>query len=181
MPVLCFCVIMLRLPVIILCYLCIFISVVFADDCVSTEGSEVCLKFAGWRGEKVEFGVQFSIKSGWKMYSNETQEIGIPAIIDFSVSDIPITNMLIRWPISEKDIQKIGNITIESFVYNDDVVVPVEFELNASGSKVTVSADVNYAVCKDVCIPVHVVLRDSIKRGKEYKNNKALVERWKAK
>ncbi len=106
-------------------------------------------------------GVYFQIQKGWHIYWKQSGESGMPTKIlwelppGWSVSDF-------KWPTpiifkERGDIATVG--------YKDDVLIysdllsPLEIPLD--DKRVTIGALINFLVCKDICVPGELRLKNS--------------------
>lgn len=103
-------------------------------------------------GETFWIGIQMNIREGWYVYYRNPGDSGLPMTInwtqerDYNISDI-------KWPYPKwKDVS--GGLT--SYVYEDSIlymmeaVAPDDLE---PGSKITLSAEADWLICEDICIP----------------------------
>ena len=94
------------------------------------------------------FGIKFDLKEGWKTYWKNPGDAGAPLSIDWE--DTSYTNHLkILFPFPKKFVEK-GITTIG---YENKVIFPVKIERNGLSS-IKKNINLNYLICKDICIPV---------------------------
>jgi DsbC/DsbD-like thiol-disulfide interchange protein len=95
-------------------------------------------------------GIAFQLQPGWKTYWRTPGDSGVPPRFDFSKSD-NVEAVTVLWPAPTKfDDGGGGN----SLGYHDQVVLPLRIVAKNADKPVTLRADINYAVCEKLCIPV---------------------------
>jgi len=102
--------------------------------------------------KKLIAGVEFKVKSGWKIYGPDAGGIGMPPNFDFSGSKNYSAHQII-WPEAEKHEELIGSETFRYSAYHQDVVIPINIDLAKIGETTNLTLNLEYGVCKDVCIP----------------------------
>jgi len=113
---------------------------------------------AGWRmedGTRIA-ALRLELAPGWKTYWRAPGEAGIPPRLDWRGSR-NVDAVEILWPTPEQTITN-GMRTIG---YAQDVVLPVRIWPARADAPVTLSADLEIGVCRDICMPVSLrVARD---------------------
>lgn len=104
----------------------------------------------GWRtaGGDHMAAVRIRLDAGWKTYWRAPGGLGIPAQFDWSGSQ-NIASVRFHWPtphVYDED----GLVTIG---YKNELVLPIQFTPTRAGQDIVVSADVEFGVCADVCLP----------------------------
>ncbi|MEK9283174.1 MULTISPECIES: protein-disulfide reductase DsbD domain-containing protein [unclassified Bradyrhizobium] len=95
-------------------------------------------------------GIAFQIQPGWKTYWRTPGDSGVPPRFDFSKSD-NVEAVTVMWPAPQKFDDGAGG---HSIGYHDQVVLPLRIVAKAADKPVTLRAEINYAVCEKLCIPV---------------------------
>src|SRR3954463_4604344 len=95
-------------------------------------------------------GIAFQMAPGWKTYWRNPGDSGVPPRFDFSKSD-NVEAVTVLWPAPMKFDDGAGG---QSFGYKQQVVLPRRIVAKDAGKPVTLRADINYAVCDKLCIPV---------------------------
>src|ERR1700681_2135063 len=95
-------------------------------------------------------GIAFQLQPGWKTYWRTPGDSGVPPRFDFSKSD-NIEAVTVLWPAPLKFDDGAGG---HSLGYRDQVVLPLRIVAKNADKPVTLRADINYAVCEKLCIPV---------------------------
>jgi len=95
-------------------------------------------------------GIAIQLEQGWKTYWRTSGDSGVPPRFDFSKSD-NIEAVTVLWPAPKKfDDGGGGN----SLGYHNQVVLPLRIVPKNTDKPVTLRADISYAVCEKLCIPV---------------------------
>src|SRR6478752_9830465 len=95
-------------------------------------------------------GIAFQLQPGWKTYWRTPGDSGVPPRFDFSGSE-NIEAVTVLWPAPVKFDDGAGG---HSLGYHDQVVLPLRIVAKNTDRPVTLRADINYAVCEKLCIPV---------------------------
>src|SRR5882672_6343063 len=95
-------------------------------------------------------GIAFQLQPGWKTYWRTPGDSGVPPRFDFSKSD-NVEAVTVLWPAPTKFDDGAGG---HSLGYKQQVVLPLRIVPKNADKPVTLRADVNYAVCEKLCIPV---------------------------
>jgi len=106
-------------------------------------GAENNLQFAN-------VGVHIEIDPGWKTYWRNPGGSGIPTQANWAGST-NVKSIEVRWPAPKRFIDKYG-MTIG---YKNEIVLPVKIVPVDAAAPVQLSLELNYAVCKDICLPVN--------------------------
>jgi suppressor for copper-sensitivity B len=104
------------------------------------------------RGE-LRLGLEFQIKPGWHIYWRSPGDAGLPPRIDWSGSE-NVTEPAIAWPLP----QRYTIFGLTTFVYSNDVVLPMAARVPDPGAPVRLRAKVSYLVCEKICIPYDAML-----------------------
>src|SRR6202166_3295546 len=95
-------------------------------------------------------GIAFQLQPGWKTYWRTPGDSGVPPRFDFSKSE-NIEAVTVLWPAPAKFDDGAGG---HSMGYHDGIVLPLRIVAKNTDRPVTLRADINYAVCEKLCIPV---------------------------
>ena len=115
--------------------------------------SEVRLLPGEFAGETWTAGVQIDLAEGWKTYWRMPGESGIAPLFDWSGSR-NVADVELRWPAPARYDDASG----ETIGYAMRVVFPVTVRPADPSRPVELALRLDYAVCKDVCIPARVDL-----------------------
>src|SRR5580698_2483384 len=95
-------------------------------------------------------GIAVQLDPGWKTYWRTPGDSGVPPRFDFSKSD-NIEAVTVLWPAPTKFDDGAGG---HSLGYHNQILLPLRIVAKNSDKPVTLRADINYAVCEKICIPV---------------------------
>jgi DsbC/DsbD-like thiol-disulfide interchange protein len=115
------------------------------------DGHSAVRLLAGSRSGAVLLGgIAFELQPGWKTYWRTPGDSGVPPRFDFSKSD-NIEAVTVLWPAPTKFDDGAGG---HSLGYHDTIVLPLRIVAKNADKPVTLRADIHYAVCEKICIPV---------------------------
>ena len=115
------------------------------------DGHSAVRLLAGSRSGTVLLGgIAFQIQPGWKTYWRNPGDSGVPPRFDFSKSE-NIEAVTVMWPAPLKFDDGAGG---HSIGYHDQIVLPLRIIAKNADKPVTLRAEINYAVCEKLCIPV---------------------------
>src|SRR5277367_5446847 len=149
-----------RLPAAILFASLLTISFSFqarADDASpwQRDGHSAVRLLAGSRSGAVLLGgIAFDLQPGWKTYWRTPGDSGVPPRFDFSKSE-NIEAVTILWPAPTKFDDGAGG---HSLGYHNQIVLPLRIVAKNPDKPVALRADINYAVCEKLCIPIEANL-----------------------
>jgi DsbC/DsbD-like thiol-disulfide interchange protein len=95
-------------------------------------------------------GIAVQLDPGWKTYWRTSGDSGVPPRFDFTKSD-NIEAVTVLWPAPLKFDDGAGGT---SMGYHNQVVLPLRIVPKIADRPVTLRADISYAVCEKLCIPV---------------------------
>jgi DsbC/DsbD-like thiol-disulfide interchange protein len=115
------------------------------------DGHSAVRLLAGSRSGAVLLGgIAIQLQPGWHTYWRNPGDSGVPPRIDFSKSE-NIEAVTILWPAPAKFADGAGGTSLG---YLKQVVLPLRIVAKNTDKPVTLRADINYAVCEKLCIPV---------------------------
>src|SRR6476620_775646 len=95
-------------------------------------------------------GIAIQLQPGWHTYWRSPGDSGVPPRFDFSKSD-NVEAVAVLYPAPQKFDDGAGGI---SRGYTHKVVLPLRITAKDANKPVTLRAEINYAVCEKICIPV---------------------------
>ena len=110
--------------------------------------------------KEIYLGLEYQLQEGWKTYWQSPGDGGFPQEIDWSKS-FNIKTLEIEWP-TPKQFEILG---MQSIGYSDHVIFPLKILLENESLLTTIILDINYLVCKDICIPGNAHLELNISSG----------------
>ena len=115
------------------------------------DGHSAVRLLAGSRSGAVLLGgIAFQLQPGWHTYWRTPGDSGVPPRIDFSKSE-NIEAVTILWPAPIKFEDGSGGTSLG---YQKQVLLPLRIVAKNADKPVMLRADINYAVCEKLCIPV---------------------------
>ena len=122
------------------------------DASLWQNGSHAAVRLlAGSRSGPVLLGgIAVQLDPGWKTYWRTSGDSGVPPRFDFSKSE-NIEAVTVLWPAPTKFDDGAGGFSLG---YHDQVVLPLRIVPKSNDKPVTLRANINYAVCAKLCIPV---------------------------
>jgi len=108
----------------------------------------------------IPLGLEFKMNDGWHIYWRNPGEAGLPPELDYGQS-LNVRNVAFNWPVPVRDVQ----YGIETFVYKDTVVLPLEVTLEEPGQPLDLRGRVDFLICAEVCIPDAVDVAFSLPGG----------------
>jgi DsbC/DsbD-like thiol-disulfide interchange protein len=115
------------------------------------DGHSAVRLLAGSRSGAVLLGgIAFQLQPGWKTYWRTPGDSGVPPRFDFSKSE-NIEAVTVLWPAPMIFDDGAGG---HSLGYKGQLVLPLRIVPKSADKPVTLRADINYAVCEKLCIPV---------------------------
>src|ERR1700744_1722240 len=101
-------------------------------------------------GPVLRGGIAVQLDPGWKTYWRTSGASGVPPRFDFSKSD-NVEAVTVLWPAPQKFDDGAGGVSLG---YHDQIVLPLRIVARNADKPVTLRAEINYAVCEKLCIPV---------------------------
>ena len=95
-------------------------------------------------------GIAIQLEPGWKTYWRTPGDSGVPPRFDFTKSD-NVEAVTVLWPAPQKFDDGAGGTSLG---YKQQVVLPLRIVAKNADKPVTLRAEINYAVCDKLCIPV---------------------------
>jgi len=95
-------------------------------------------------------GIAFQLQDGWKTYWRTPGDSGVPPRFDFSKSD-NVEAVTVMWPAPRQFDDGAGGTSLG---YKHQVVLPLRIVAKNPDKPLTLRADINYAVCDKLCVPV---------------------------
>ncbi|MBM3570332.1 MAG: hypothetical protein FJX46_16435 [Alphaproteobacteria bacterium] len=108
----------------------------------------------------VTLGLEIRLAPGWKTYWRNPGDSGLAPAFDWAGSD-NLRRVQIDWP-APKRWRQDGQ---SSFVYEDHVVLPLAVQLDRPERPLALRLALDYAVCREVCIPLNASLALDLPAG----------------
>ena len=125
-------------------------------------------------GVKILAGVQIRLAPGWKTYWRNPGDSGVPPSFDWSGSkNLKEARVLYPSP------HRFADASGAAIGYSDEVVFPVEITPERPGEPVELKLNVDYGLCKTLCIPNAASLSLELPTGLGAgRGNALLLERY---
>ena len=108
-------------------------------------------------GSTVMLGVLLQMEPGWHTYWTNAGEAGLPTRIAWSLPD-GFAAGEIQWPLPYKYVEA-GDVMTLGYKDETMLIVPVTVPGNLRpGQTVTLTADVNWLECENICVPGSAVI-----------------------
>lgn len=117
--------------------------------------SEVRLLEGEFRDGMWSAGIEIELAEGWKTYWRMPGESGVPPEFDWSGSS-NLAEVELRWPAPRRYHDEAG----ETIGYAGRVVFPLRVRPVDGARPVELALDLEYAVCKDICVPARAEVRE---------------------
>ncbi|MFB9270228.1 protein-disulfide reductase DsbD domain-containing protein [Bradyrhizobium erythrophlei] len=95
-------------------------------------------------------GIAIQLQDGWKTYWRTPGDSGVPPRFDFSKSE-NVEAVTVMWPAPRQFDDGAGGTSLG---YKHQVVLPLRIVAKNPDKPLTLRADISYAVCEKLCIPV---------------------------
>ena len=103
---------------------------------------------------QLDIGLQLRLTPGWHTYWRAPGDAGVAPSIDWKGTE-NLAGAEIAWPAPQR-LPAIGDL--QTIGYEDGVVLPIAVRLAHPSAPLHLHAEVDYASCKEVCIPYHASL-----------------------
>ena len=110
---------------------------------------------------QLDIGLELQLTPGWQTYWRTPGDAGVAPTIDWQGSE-NLAGAAIAWPAPQR-LPPLGGL--ETIGYVNGVVLPITVQLPQPGQALHLHAEVDYASCKEVCIPYHASLDLVLPRG----------------
>ena len=110
---------------------------------------------------QLDVGLQLRLTPGWHTYWRTPGDAGISPTIDWKGSE-NLDGVVIAWP-APRHLKPLADL--QTYGYEDGVVLPITVTLAHPGAPLRLHAEVDYASCKEVCIPYHASLELALPAG----------------
>ena len=130
----------------------LFTNIAFAQE-FTTENNPASVSIVPSDGvffveDKYYFGVKIDLQKGWKTYWKNPGDAGAPLTINWKDSAYP-NKLEVLFPFPEKFLDH----GVSTIGYEDQVIFPIRVHKNEI-DKIDEEINLNYLVCKDICIPI---------------------------
>lgn len=95
-------------------------------------------------------GIQISLEEGWKTYWKNPGDSGASLTLDWKYEQKENINYEVLYPAPSRFV----DLEIETIGYEDKVIFPIEIKFIDEIQPKEIDVDINYLVCKHICIPI---------------------------
>lgn len=124
-------------------------------------------------GARVRLGLQIRMRPGFKTYWRSPGDAGIPPRLDWSGSS-NLARAQVRWPAPQRFVLAGFN----TFGYAEEVVLPIDAELDRPGQALAVKLGLVYGVCHDICVLGEADLALTVPAGEDAASGHAELIAW---
>ena len=110
--------------------------------------------------DEITAGLEVKLAKGWKIYWRSPGDAGLPPELDFSKTPSVLGHHL-DFPAPKR----FSILGFDSFGYADHVIYPLRLSIAPQSQGITIAAQFDGLVCKDVCIPLREMLTLSLPKG----------------
>ena len=110
--------------------------------------------------DEFQAGLEVKLSEGWKIYWRSPGDAGLPPVLDFSKTPA-VTGHHLDFPAPKR----FSILGFDSFGYANHVIYPLRLSLDHPQQSLTIAAQFDGLVCKDVCIPLREMLTLSMLKG----------------
>jgi thiol:disulfide interchange protein DsbD len=158
----------------------VFCLTALAARAAHTQATLVLSDTTAKPGDTVWAGVDLKMDPDWHTYWKNSGDAGMPTTIAWQLPS-GVTAGDIQWPLPEK----LPPVEVTTYGYNGEamLLVPLTIASNAPSGPITLTANLTWLECKDVCIPVRTSVQATLNVGSETKASAdaTTIESWKAK
>ncbi len=108
----------------------------------------------------IKLGLQFKLKTGWKIYWRSPGDAGFPPSLDLKQSE-NLEKIDFGWPLPTRFLVS----GIQTIGYKNEVVFPINATVSNQNQKLKLRADLDYLACDEICIPYKAKLSLDIPAG----------------
>ncbi|NQV20581.1 MAG: hypothetical protein HQ511_04105 [Rhodospirillales bacterium] len=108
----------------------------------------------------LKLGIQIKLEPEWKTYWRHPGEAGIPPRFNWDGSE-NLNGVEVSWPAPSR----YASYGLETIGYKDEIVLPVTATLARPGAVLNVGLALDYAVCRDICVPLSANLSLRVPEG----------------
>ncbi len=109
---------------------------------------------------QLKLGIQIELEPEWKTYWRYPGEAGIPPRFNWDNSK-NLSGVEVSWPAPSR----YTSYGLETIGYKDEIVLPVMATLVRPGAALNVGLAMDYAVCRDICVPLSANLSLRLPEG----------------
>ncbi|MAM69308.1 MAG: copper resistance protein [Rhodospirillaceae bacterium] len=128
-------------------------------------------------GDRIDLGLQFRMKPGWKIYWRSPGDAGFPPSINW-VGSRNFSGATMQWPAPER----FSVLDLETLGYKKEVVLPISAGVFEPGKAVVLKARVRFLTCDDICVPYEANLALALPAGPDVNTPETgTIDAWRKK
>jgi thiol:disulfide interchange protein DsbD len=135
-------------------------------------------------GDTVWAGLKMDMPYSWHVYWRNGGDAGLPVTIAWKLPQ-GVSAGAINWPVPEKEIDKIGDSSLVTYIYTHQVVLltPIKLPDSLRPGPITLKAAVNWMECSQECVMTDGEADATLTIATETKPSAdaALIEQWRKK
>ena len=158
----------------VLAALCAPSALAAASSWFAHEHGAVRMIAGATAGDKIDLGLQFRMKPGWKIYWRSPGDAGFPPQVNWAGS-VNLASAEMSWPSPER----FSVLGLETLGYRNEVVLPITVSPFESGKEIALKARVRFLTCSDICVPYETDLALVLPSGVDAPET-TLIDRWRA-
>ncbi len=112
---------------------------------------------------KIVLGLDFNLPSGWKIYSQNSSDIGIPPSLNFDGSSNYQSHQII-WPKAKEGQENFGSEVIKYHYYDHHIILPVILDVSDISYANKIKLSLQYSICNNICIPIQQNFEFTLKK-----------------
>lgn len=124
---------------------------------LNTEPVNITIYPVAYFDQKALFAIKLDIASGWKVYANKAAGTGLPLKIEI-LEHSNIASYKISWPAFKTLTESIGKETLESHIYENQVLIPISITPINNDKSIKPTVKVTFGACNKICIKKEKVL-----------------------
>ena len=131
---------------------------------------------AAGSGEKLDLGLEFKMKLGWKVYWRSPGDAGFPPQVSWAGST-NFAGAAMGWPAP----RRFSVLGLETLGYKDSVVFPIAASVFEPGKAVDLRARVRFLTCDDICVPYETSFKLILPAGPDLNTPESgIIDTWRA-
>ena len=158
----------------VLAALCAPSALAAASSWFAHEHGAVRMIAGATAGDKIDLGLQFRMKPGWKIYWRSPGDAGFPPQVNWAGS-VNLASAEMSWPSPER----FSVLGLETLGYRNEVVLPITVSPFESGKEIALKARVRFLTCSDICVPYETDLALVLPSGVDAPET-TIIDRWRA-
>jgi thiol:disulfide interchange protein DsbD len=132
-------------------------------------------------GDTLWAGLRLEMPPSWHVYWRNGGDAGIPVTISWTLPE-GVSAGPIQWPMPEKEVDKISDTALVTYVYTNQVVllIPIKLADALPPGPLTLKADVHWMECSELCVMGEAETGATLQIAAQAKPSAdaALIDQW---